>query len=428
MTGRYQAYPEYKETNIDWIGEIPKHWQLKRLKFLAPIVSKKATQKSNPIALENIESKTGKLIPTDSNFEGEGVEFDKGDILFGKLRPYLAKVYLAESNGEAIGDFHVMRPKSTSLQGFLSKLMLTDNYISEVNASTYGTKMPRASWEFTSSILIPTPLEAEQELINEFLDKELGKIELLIEKQEALIKLLNEKCQAVISHAVTKGLDRHVPMKNSGIDWLGEVPKHWSVMQLRRLTTLSQGLQIPQSERFYENSTGRAEYITIKSINAGERASFKEYIETKNARVFCKKDEILLARTGATGEVITNVEGVFHNNFFKVSFDKNKIDRMFLFNLLKSKELKSHLLMLAGTTTIPDLNHGAFLSTAIALPDIEEQISINGYIEEKNKAYGKLISNANQMIFLMKERRIALISAAVTGKIDVRNFKEEVNE
>jgi type I restriction enzyme S subunit len=214
-------------------------------------------------------------------------------------------------------------------------------------------------------------------------------------------------------------------MKDSGVEWLGEVPEHWEVLQFRRFTHLSQGLQIPQSERFYNTAEGRAEYITIKSINAGVDSEFKEYIESSNQRVFCNTNEILLARTGATGEVITNVEGVFHNNFFKVSYDSSYITKDFLFNMLKVKELKAHLLMLAGTTTIPDLNHGAFLSTKVAIPSREEQLLIVNEVLQKMKGYDSVISNAQTGIALLKERKTALISAAVTGKIDVRDWESE---
>ena len=212
-------------------------------------------------------------------------------------------------------------------------------------------------------------------------------------------------------------------MKDSGVEWLGDVPEHWEVKQLRRLTHLQQGLQIPQSERFSEAGENRVEYITIKGINEGDSRSHREYILAPSARVVCSHSDVLLARTGATGEVVTGVTGAFHNNFFKVNYDVKQVSKGFLVYLLKAKEIKAHLLMLAGTTTIPDLNHGAFLGTRVALPCEDEQQQICKYLDDTLKEYDCSEGAAIAMINLLQERRTALISAAVTGKIDVRDWE-----
>ncbi|HBR3485148.1 TPA: restriction endonuclease subunit S [Klebsiella pneumoniae] len=225
----------------------------------------------------------------------------------------------------------------------------------------------------------------------------------------------------MVSHAVTKGLNPDVPMKDSGVEWLGNVPEHWEVLSFSRFTRLSQGLQIPQSDRLEQQINGAVEYITIRSINAGAENTQKEYIQSPSQRVICNRDDVLLARTGATGEVVTGVEGVFHNNFFKVSYD-HSIDKDFLVHLLQVRELKQHLLMLAGTTTIPDLNHGAFLSTKVPLPSKSEQKKIVAVLREKIARCDSVLRKNYDAIRLLRERRTALISAAVTGKIDVRDW------
>jgi type I restriction enzyme S subunit len=210
-------------------------------------------------------------------------------------------------------------------------------------------------------------------------------------------------------------------MKDSGVEWLGEVPEGWEVKQFRRICHLKQGLQIAQNERFGEGGENRFEYITIKSINAGIDNINKEYIENPSKSVICYPDDILLARTGATGEVISNQFGVFHNNFFKVQYQKNKIIKNYLIYHLKVKLLKEHLLLLAGTTTIPDLNHGEFLSTHFCCPPITEQQKIAQFLDRETSKIDKLITKTRTSIDHLKEYRTALISAAVTGKIDVRD-------
>jgi type I restriction enzyme S subunit len=227
----YQPYPEYKDSGVEWLGKIPNHWQDIRLKYVAALEGEKIEQGSSLkyVGMENIVSGNGKyLAKEDTNPESLSTSFSKGDVLFGKLRPYLAKSWLAEFSGICSSEFLVLRSKKVCPQ-FLNYYTLTDEFINQVDSSTYGSKMPRASWEFISLMDVPVPLDKESEIIAKFLDHETAKIDTLIEKQQQLIKLLKEKRQAVISHAVSKGLNPNVPMKESGVEWLGEVPEHWDV-------------------------------------------------------------------------------------------------------------------------------------------------------------------------------------------------------
>ncbi|WP_257646268.1 restriction endonuclease subunit S [Ottowia beijingensis] len=201
---------------------MPAHWEVHRLKRSAQLLTEKTDRRTNPVALENIESWSGRFVPTDTEFAGDGVAFQHGDILFGKLRPYLAKALLAQNEGEAVGDFHVMRPQEGAIPRFLQYQLLEQAFIDIVDGSTFGSKMPRASWEFVGTMPLPAPPPSEQTAIATFLDRETAKIDALVAEQERLIALLKEKRQAVISHAVTKGLDPSVPMKDSGVEWLGK--------------------------------------------------------------------------------------------------------------------------------------------------------------------------------------------------------------
>jgi type I restriction enzyme S subunit len=161
-------YPKYKDSGVKWLGEVPEHWEIKRLKRCVRLVTMRASEQSNPIALENIESWTGKYVAGDGSYDGEGIAFEKGDILFGKLRPYLAKAYLATGPGEAVGDFFVMRPNMEAQGSFLQSFLLTKNLIDMIDGSTFGAKMPRASWDFLGAIPIPLPRPEEQNAIYRF--------------------------------------------------------------------------------------------------------------------------------------------------------------------------------------------------------------------------------------------------------------------
>jgi len=219
-------YESYKDSGVVWLGDVPEHWEVKRLKRNLRLLTEKTDRRENPVALENIESWSGRFIQTETTFEGEGIALERGDILFGKLRPYLAKAYLAESAGEAIGDFHVMRPINGTESRFSQYQILNREFIAFVDGSTFGAKMPRVNWDFLGNMVLTVPPTPEQQTIAAFLDRETAKIDALIAEQQRLIELLKEKRQAVISHAVTKGLNPNAPMKDSGIEWLGEVPEH----------------------------------------------------------------------------------------------------------------------------------------------------------------------------------------------------------
>ena len=234
----FPRYPTYKDSGVEWLGEVPEHWEVLPLKRRSRLLTEKTHCKDNPIALENIEGWTGRLVDTESEFQGEGVAFEAGDILFGKLRPYLAKVFLAENSGQAVGDFHVIKPIYKLHPRFLQLQLLTRELIDLVSGSTYGAKMPRASWDFLGSLQLALPPDDEQYAIATFLDHETTKIDALIAEQQRLIELLQEKRQAVISHAVTNGLNPDAPMKASGVEWLGEVPEHWEVLPIKHTCSL----------------------------------------------------------------------------------------------------------------------------------------------------------------------------------------------
>ncbi|HEA8245016.1 TPA: restriction endonuclease subunit S [Campylobacter coli] len=197
----------FKDSDIEWLEEIPQHWNILKLKHIASLRNQKSNNIDFRIGLENIESKTGKFIPSSEVvFEEDGIGFKKGDILFGKLRPYLAKVFLTDRDGICVSEFLVLKIKSESNK-FIKFLMLSSLFIDIVDSSTYGTKMPRANWEFIGNLKIPLPPLKEQEQIAKFLDEKCEKIDLLIEKTKKQIKLIKEYKTTLINQAVCGRID-----------------------------------------------------------------------------------------------------------------------------------------------------------------------------------------------------------------------------
>ena len=225
-----KQYESYKDSGVEWFGKIPSHWALSKGKHMFRLITDNVSDPTLPkVALENIESGTGRYIKTESDFMGEGVEFIPNDILFGKLRPYLAKVYKADFRGQSVGDIYVFRGKESQDADYLKFLMLSHPFISVVDGSTYGAKMPRANWDFISQMILPNPPLSEQRIIASYLDDKVSQIDAVITEKEKMVEDLQNYRKSVISEAVTRGLNPDAPMKDSGIEWIGMIPEHWKI-------------------------------------------------------------------------------------------------------------------------------------------------------------------------------------------------------
>ena len=193
-----------KDSGVEWIGEVPAHWILNRHKDNFSFVAGRCTNSSlTKVGLENIEGKTGRFISTDTQFDGDGVEFKKNDILFGKLRPYLAKVYLSEFNGNAVGDIFVYRPTRNTKPKFALYLMLSDKYIDVINSSTAGAKMPRVGSNFIANLPVSIPSKQEQQAIVVYLDDKTTHIDRIVSTINTQIDKLKELRKALINDVVT---------------------------------------------------------------------------------------------------------------------------------------------------------------------------------------------------------------------------------
>jgi type I restriction enzyme S subunit len=416
----FPRYPKYKPSGVEWLGEVPAHWEVKRLKFAAPLVTERAETRSNPVALENIEGWTGNLIPTETRFEGEGTQFRPGDVLFGKLRPYLAKIHLATHAGEAVGDFHVVRPTAEVYGRFLQHSMLRREFIDIIDGTTFGSKMPRASWEALGGMPTALPPLPEQRAIAAFLDRETAKIDGLVAEQRRLIELLKEKRQAVISHAVTKGLDPAAPMKPSGVEWLGEVPAHWEVIQSRRLFA-------PRSE---------PALATDRMLTASQKYGVlfqSDFVELEGRRVVevimgieslkhVEPDDFIISMRSFQGGIEwCKLRGSTSFHYVMLRPIK-QVHPPFFAHLLKSS---TYIQALRATTDLirdgQELRFSNFAQVELPLVPMEEQAAIAAFLDRETATIDALVAEAQSAITLFQERRSALISAAVTGQIDVRN-------
>lgn len=429
MSG-YQAYPEYKDSGVEWLGNIPINWECIRLKFSAELSGKKAAPDTPKkyIGLENVQSGNGKFIATDETTpEGISNSFSHGDVLFGKLRPYLAKSWLADFSGICSSEFLVLTSKKVNAR-FLNYYTLTEEFIKQVDSSTYGSKMPRASWDFIGLLDVPVPYEESKEIAT-FLDHETAKIDALIEKQQRLIELLKEKRQAVISHAVTKGLNPKAPMKDSGVEWLGEVPAHWNVSRIKNIAQLESGhtpdkkieeywidCDIPWVSLNDSTQLKAVDYITDTAFYLNEKGISNSSARKLPARcvVFTRDASIGLAA------ITTRVMAVSQHVIAWVC-DEEKVIPEYL--LLVFYAMKEELERYTFGATLKTIGMADVNKLVGVFPSISEQKSIIEHVFTAKEKFDLSVSKVETAIQLSKERRTALISAAVTGKIDVRDWQ-----
>ncbi|MDN5645366.1 MAG: restriction endonuclease subunit S [Acinetobacter sp.] len=432
---KYQKYAEYQDSGIEWLGEIPKDWEVLKLKYVLDLISEKSQDNSQKyVGMENIASKTGKYVHTEEVIpEGISNTFKENDVLFGKLRPYLAKSWLASFSGICSSELLVLRAKKVCPK-FLQYYTLTDEFINQVDSSTYGSKMPRASWEFISLLPLPKCSYELSLTIANFLDHETAKIDSLIAKQEKLIELLKEKRQAMISHAVTKGLNPDVNMKDSGVEWLGQVPEHWKCIKIKHITTTFEQGWSPQCDsrpaESHEYGVLKVGCVNSGSFRSSENKALPPELEPR-LQYLIQKDDLLISRAN-TKELVGSasvVNGDYPNlilcdKLYRLRFSKNVLPEMVSLYLSigavrKQIELgatgASHSMQNIGQDTIKELYY--------LLPPYEEALNILESIKQSNQKFDELTKKAESAIQLMQERRTALISSAVTGKIDVRNWQ-----
>ena len=423
----HKPYPAYKPSGIEWLGEVPAHWEVRRLKYSAPFGNGKLDNKPEGVTyvgLENIEPWTGELLLDyqPDSVDSTVVTFAPGDVLFGKLRPYLAKVASPDFEGTATSEVLVMRPLEECSQSYLAYCLLNAPYIRWIDTLTYGAKMPRVSPDEVACSFMPLPPLSEQQAIAAFLDRETARIDALIAKKERLIELLQEKRTALITRAVTKGLDPDAPMKPSGVAWLGEIPAHWETTKLRRLLTVVTYHVDVHPEQVYQEigirSWGRG--IFHKDPVPGSQLGDKRVFELRPGELVLN---IVFAWEGAVAIVSEGERGMIASHRFPTfQHTKTLVDSDYLFMFLQSEHGRG--LMALNSPGAAGRNRtiriDSFLDEEVPLPPLEEQREIVAIFRLDERRLQALADKVSEAVDRLKELRNALISAAVTGRIDVR--------
>lgn len=450
----YPAYPNYKDSGVEWLGEVPAHWEVKRLRYVAELNPSKTEVRTLPaersvsfIPMEAV-GEDGSLSLVQTRQVGEvlaGYTYVReGDVTIAKITPCFENGKGAVMHGlkNHVGfgstELIVLRPQaSLTTSEYLYRVVSSEPFRVLGESSMYGAGgQKRVPDDFVRNFKIAWPPYKEQVEIQAFLDHEIARIDALVEEQKRLIELLKEKRQAVISHAVTKGLDPDVPMKDSGIEWVGEVPAHWDISTLKYHITTRKGVAFNASE-FSQVGVPVVKASDIKSLTIKNTSSYmsKGFL-LKHPKAVLKTGDIVLSTVGSNPLVKNSAVGqiasipakyngaLLNQNTVVFDVDDKKILPRYLLFVLQSRGYRDHLDLNAhGTANQASLNVMDMINFYLALPPINEQRHIIKCIDsEMDKIKGLLVA-ADKSKILLVERRSALVSVAVTGKIDVRGWQ-----
>ncbi|CAI0991903.1 restriction endonuclease subunit S [Serratia quinivorans] len=430
---KYKAYPEYKDSGVEWFDVMPMRWKVTRLKLETFMnmgqspSSDDCNIEGNGFAFLQGNAEFGKTNPIEKQYCPVAKKIaNPGDILFSVRAPVGAVNYADKKYGIGRGLCSIAASAKV-ISDFLWWLLPTYKY--QLDAIATGSTFEAVSAEQLGNLCFALPSISEQLQIAAFLDLETVKIDNLIERQQQLIELLKEKRQAVISHAVTKGLNPDVPMKDSGVEWLGEVPEHWTIPKIGYFCEVTKltGFEYTNHWRTDENG----EIIALRGFNIKERyldlaraEKISNELSRKLSRSKLSVGDIVLPCTGTLGNAsIISSNNMFHinQNIAKLTFDES-IYSEFAAYWLTSEPFREMIEFNNTSGMQPVLLIGDIRNMPMPLPSIQEQIDISIYLNNKLNVYDFAIQRNEHAISLLSERRTALISAAVTGKIDVRNW------
>jgi type I restriction enzyme S subunit len=447
LPSSFKPYPAYKPSGIEWLGEIPEHWRLTRIKHVAHIDNSGAwgnepEDRSTPLPVAttaNIDVEGNLAIDAMplrcfSEAEERYYKCQRGDIVVVKSSGSATSVITGKAalikrgeEGIVFSNFLMrLRPyPALTVPSLLFRFVSSGIVKERIKVMVSTTTYPNLRVDEYAGFEVPLGDLSEQCAIADFLDRETAKIDALIAKKERLVELLQEKRTALISHAVTKGLDPTVPMKDSGIEWLGEIPAHWQLIPAKRRSRRIQTGSTPPTDKIQYYEEGVTAWFAPGSFGDDlllkEPAKLISQRATKDgvARMF-EAGSSLIVCIGATIGKVGYIESPASSNqqITAITFDITQV--LPRFGAYQLKRLEPVLRGIAPNTTLPILDTQEIACLPLALPPLGEQQTIIEYLDRETSKIDTLNAKIREAIERLKEYRTALISAAVTGKIDAR--------
>lgn len=429
-------------------GNLPDDWSISRIKYISEIfgrigfrgytVQDVVSPDSGVISLspsniinQKLDVKKGTYISWEKYEESPEIKIFKGDVIFVKTASVGKTCYVENLNQPATLNPQLIVFKKLKCDAKFLYYQLISNFLKiQIERDLVGGVIPTLSQTVINNYYFFLPPRAEQTQIARYLDYKTAKIDALIEKKQRLIDLLEEERTAIINKAVTKGLNPDVPMKDSGIEWLGEIPEHWEVKPLKHLVNIQGRVGYKGYTVNDLVSAGEGPYtLGAKHINKQneldltnpEFISWEKYHESPEIMVY--KGDLLLTQRGTLGKVVLINEeiGEATINPSMVLLNRLKCSGEFLYFFFSSNYFLSWIELNNTATAVPMISQGQLGDFKIILPDIDEQIKISEHLEQKMREMRKVVDKVNSQIELLNEYKTALISEVVTGKVDVRD-------
>ena len=435
---QFKQYPSYKNSGVEWLGKVPEHWRIVRTKDIFNHRKEEALDDDEIVtAFRDGQVTLRKNRRTDgftNSLKEHGYQhINSGDLVIHEMDAFAGAIGVSDSSGKSTPVYTVCYSKNKNINHhFYSHFFRTMAKTGFINSLAKGIRVRSTEfrWNESRNVYLALPPKADQQKIVSFLDTETARIDNLIAKQEKLIKLLEEQRKSVISHAVTKGLNPNAPMKDSGVEWLGEVPDHWMIPSSKYL------LEIPITDGPHETPNfvdGGIPFISAEAISKGKIDFDKKrgYITPELNAIYSKKyspkiEDIYMVKSGATTGKVAMVETSDEFNIWSplavFRCNKNKMLPKFLLAVFNSSHFYDALVLNWSYGTQQNIGMGVLSNIEIPCPPLKEQTEIIQYLDAQNTKFDKLIGTQSALIEKLKEYRSSIISHAVTGKIDVREF------
>lgn len=432
----FWKHAEYRDSGIEWLGEVPAGWEVKRLKFVATINDDILPESTDPdfifeyVDIGGVNYVEGISSKEEMSFENAPSRARRivklGDTIVSTVRTYLRAIAsIGEIDKPLIVStgFAVIRPK-TICSEFLAYASKASFFVESIVARSTGVSYPAINASEVGNIFISVPGKRKQTAIASYLDKETAKIDSLVAKQEQLIELLREKRQAVISNAVTKGLNPNAKMKESGIEWLEEMPEGWKVKPLKYLAHINKSMLSESTDPDYE-----FDYVDIGSVSQEAEITKKERVKFSSApsraRRLVQKGDVIVSTVRTYLRAIAPIKGSAENLVVSTGFcvvsSSDELKSAYCSYLLQAPFFVETVVAQSVGVGYPATNASDIANINISVPPLEEQKKIAAFLDRETEKVDILTKKCETAIRLLKERRTALISAAVTGKIDVRS-------
>lgn len=417
----FPRYPEYKDSGVEWLGEVPFHWPVSKLKWYADVYSGRD---------QKVESGNWPIYGANGPIgECNQASLFSPHVLVGRVGSAGAVNYVTEECGVSDNAL-IIENNSFLTPRFIYYLLAVRDFTLDIST----TAQPLLTGSLLKDQRIPVPKTEEQTDIASFLDHETAKIDALVAEQEKLIALLQEKRQAVISHAVAKGLDPNVPMKDSGVEWLGEVPEHWVVRALKSIvsTPITDGPH--ETPQFLDEGIPfvSAEAVAQGFINFDKvrgHISPEDHLRYSQ-KYLPRRGDVYMVKSGATTGVTALVETDLEFNIWSPLAALRCSEKMlpkFLLHYMRSRHFQEAVTLNWSFGTQQNIGMGVIGDLSAPIPPLSEQTSIATFLDSEIVKLDALTAQARTAITLLQERRTALISATVTGQIDVRGLASASN-